>query len=305
MLEACHDHLARTTASRPLVYTGMTALALCCIELPYCPRLQRREFHVLYDKRTHRPDRNDTGYLHLPEALRSHRPVTLRHRNREIVCTHPLVTWAILAAWLSLVEVITLLDAILRADARMTNRGGIRISLDDVSEFLLSLSTFPGRKKCMQSLQFVSTVTDSSMECRTMLTLLREGLPQPVPQWSTFVPSLGQTVTTDLAYPESNVVIEYDGDVHRHNKQQYRRDARKRQAMQHDGFTVIVVFADDILTDHGRARFVQRVSEALGIDPPGVPQPAYSALLDDDRRRAARDRQRQYRARERAKGRRV
>ncbi|WP_240945146.1 endonuclease domain-containing protein [Bifidobacterium moraviense] len=306
MLEACHGHLARTTTSRPLIYTGMTALTLCRIELPHCPRLQRKTFHVLYDKRTHRPDRDDTGYLRLPEALRTHRPVTLIHRDREIVCTHPLVTWAMLAAWLSLTEVITLLDAILRADARVANRGeDSRMSLDDISSFLSPLGTFPGRKKCVQSLQFISTVTDSSMECRTLLALLREGLPPPVPQWSTFVPSLGQTVTTDLAYPESNVVIEYDGDAHRQDKRQYRRDARKRQAMQADGLTVIVVFADDILTDRGRALFAQRVAEALGIDPPGVPQPEYEALLDDDRRREARDRQRRYRAKERTKGRRV
>lgn len=306
MLDDCSRHIAGSVSKRPIEYTGFTALTLCGIELPYCPQLNGVRFHVLTTDRNQRPTRANTSYLQLPKTLSQHRTLTFRHRDTDIVCTHPLVTWAILARWLSMTETIVLLDAILRANARVAaDRGGTRITMDDIRQFLARYGDFPGSDKCQQSIDFITVVTDSTMECRTLLALLRQGLPHPAIHHRIVLTTLGEAAVVDLAYPEQRTIIEYDGDAHRQDKRQFRRDERKRQAMRADGYEVIVAFADDILTPRGRDEFVRRVATALGIDPPGTPLPAYQALLDDDRRHLARKRQRRYRARARAQGRRV
>ena len=41
----------------------------------------------------------------------------------------------------------------------------------------------------------------------------------------------GAPVTLDLAWPEFKVAIEYDGDHHRTNKTQWRRDQEKRSKL--------------------------------------------------------------------------
>lgn len=179
------------------------------------------------------------------------------------------------------------------------------MTVANISRFLDGADAFPGRRKCIDALVFLDAVTDSTMECRCTLVMLRHGLPQPVKHWKILIPELAHEAIVDIAYPKQRVIIEYDGDAHRRDKRQYRWDERKRQALRAMGYTVIVVFADDILTSQGRRRFAQRVAKALDTTCRNRPHPKFRALLADDRAETARQRQRRYRARERRKGRRV
>lgn len=304
-LDACVRHMQSATVMRDLVYTGFTALKLCRIELPHCPRLSGADFHVLYTNRSKRHARRKTRYLHLPESL-TLQQLTLSHDGQTITCTHPLTTWAILSAFLSQIETTTLLDAILRASAaRYSFTGGRILTIADAAQFLDGTGDFPGKRKCQEALSLIDKPTDSVMECRTLLSLMRHGLARPIVHWQIYLEELRMTVTVDTAYPEQKVIIEYDGDAHRRDKRQYRWDERKRQALRAAGYTVIVVFADDILTDDGPAKLAERVGRALGTTVSGIPLPRYKSLLGDDRRRKARDRQRAYRRRQRAMGRKV
>lgn len=133
------------------------------------------------------------------------------------------------------------------------------------------------------------------MEARAILGLLRYGLPRPQTQWPIYIRSLGRTVSVDLAYPQQRVVIEYDGDAHRIDKRQYRRDERTRRALREERYQVIVVFADDVLTAEGCRSMAEQVARALGRTLSEQPLPQYRALLDDERRRANRARQRRRR----------
>lgn len=250
-LDACVRHMQSATVMRDLVYTGFTALKLCRIELPHCPRLSGADFHVLYTNRSKRHARRKTRYLHLPESL-TLQQLTLSHDGQTITCTHPLTTWAILSAFLSQIETTTLLDAILRASAaRYSFTGGRILTIADAAQFLDGTGDFPGKRKCQEALSLIDKPTDSVMECRTLLSLMRHGLARPIVHWQIYLEELRMTVTVDAAYPEQKVIIEYDGDAHRRDKRQYRWDERKRQALRAAGYTVIVVFADDILTDDG------------------------------------------------------
>lgn len=294
----CMEHSRKTINTSPPVYTGMTALRLAGIET-LCSRFEAVKFQVLYvGEPTKRSGRKDTSYLKCPPSLTGIAHLTWTHDNITIVYTHPLMTWALLAPYLTQIEVIVLADAILRASS-----GSMTVA--NISRFLDGADAFPSRRKCIDALVFLDAVTDSTMECRCTLVMLRHGLPQPVKHWKILIPELAHEATVDIAYPKQRVIIEYDGDAHRRDKRQYRWDERKRQALRAMGYTVIVVFADDILTSQGRRRFAQRVAKALDTTCRNRPHPKFRALLADDRAETARQRQRRYRARERRKGRRV
>ena len=230
----------------------------------------------------------------MPPSLTGIAHLTWTHDNITIVYTHPLMTWALLAPYLTQIEVIVLADAILRASS-----GSMTVA--NISRFLDGADAFPGRRKCIDALVFLDAVTDSTMECRCTLVMLRHGLRSRSNTGRYSFRSCSRAIV-DIAYPKQRVIIEYDGDAHRRDKRQYRWDERKRQALRAMGYTVIVVFADDILTSQGRRRFAQRVAKALDTTCRNRPHPKFRALLADDRAETARQRQRRYRARERRKG---
>ena len=213
-----------------------------------------------------------------------------------IVCTHPLTTWAMMSPYLSQVEVIVLADAMIRGTA-----SDIQVTKDDIVRFLRQVD-FPGKTKCSATLPFLDNVTDSPMEARTVLALLGDGLPRPETQWTMYLPELRTVAVVDMAYPDAKTIIEYDGDAHRVDKQQYRRDDRKRQAFRAHGYTVIVVFADDVTTAAGRRSLTRRVAQALGVPVTGRPLPQYAALSNDRRLAEQRNRQRRCRNRRRRRG---
>lgn len=208
----CMEHSRKTINTSPPVYTGMTALRLAGIETPLCSRFEAVKFQVLYvGEPTKRSGRKDTSYLKCPPSLTGIAHLTWTHDNITIVYTHPLMTWALLAPYLTQIEVIVLADAILRASS-----GSMTVA--NISRFLDGADAFPGRRKCIDALVFLDAVTDSTMECRCTLVMLRHGLPQPVKHWKILIPELAHEATVDIAYPKQRVIIEYDGDAHRRDK---------------------------------------------------------------------------------------
>lgn len=139
----CMEHSRKTINTSPPVYTGMTALRLAGIETPLCSRFEAVKFQVLYvGEPTKRSGRKDTSYLKCPPSLTGIAHLTWTHDNITIVYTHPLMTWALLAPYLTQIEVIVLADAILRASS-----GSMTVA--NISRFLDGADAFPGRRKCL------------------------------------------------------------------------------------------------------------------------------------------------------------
>jgi very-short-patch-repair endonuclease len=80
----------------------------------------------------------------------------------------------------------------------------------------------------------------------------------------------------DLAYPEWRVVLEYEGDGHRTDPQQWRRDISRREAFEDAGWRVIRVTGGDVLTEP--EAFLARVCRILAQRA----QPAHSAQRRGD-----------------------
>lgn len=287
--QQCLSFSAKLYKPRNLVFTGITALKLNAVELPW-GNLPQEEFHILASadsKRSHVSSAHFMVWTHSTGKMQS-----ISVGDSRIWFTDPITTWAIIAKFLSQVEVIVLADAICRAGARSSP-----IGKQDFQDYLNLDDRFIGKRKCNDAMQFLGAPLDSSMEMRCVMALLRYGLERPETGYPITVATLGRTVHVDMAYPEARVIIEYDGDAHRLDKKQHRWDERKREALRAMGYTVIVVFADTFSDEQHTRAFAENVARALGVELPGVPLEPYTALLNDQLLAEDRLRQRKCRAR--------
>ena len=95
---------------------------------------------------------------------------------------------------------------------------------------------FRGYNKCRRALLLARAGTDSSMETRTRLVLLKYGLNCPQVNYPIFVGNNTRPIYLDLAYPEFKICIEYEGS---HHAGQWLNDARRRQMIEDAGWKYI------------------------------------------------------------------
>ena len=88
--------------------------------------------------------------------------------------------------------------------------------------------------------------------------LVQAGL--PIPQTQIPVPAEDGFVIAylDMGWRDAMVAVEYDGDHHRSDRYQYVKDIRRREFLEHQGWIVITVVAEDRPAD-----IIRRVRAAL------------------------------------------
>ncbi|KFI84891.1 hypothetical protein BREU_2273 [Bifidobacterium reuteri DSM 23975] len=129
------------------------------------------------------------------------------------------------------------------------------------------LPKFNAKSKCMIALAFITPRVDSPMESKTRIATTKYGLPPAVTNYTvpgaTF--SNGAPITLDLAWPEFRVAIEYDGDHHRTDKNQWRRDNDKRELLRHHHWIVIIATAANMADEPSQAELAYRVGRQLAL----------------------------------------
>ena len=109
----------------------------------------------------------------------------------------------------------------------------------------------PYRSKCLDALALVQSGSDSPKETEMRLTLVRYGL--PIMQPNCVVPGVnfanGAAVTLDLVDAEHRFGLDYQGDHHRTDRAQYRRDQNKLSRLAAAGWTVFSVTQLDLSDD--------------------------------------------------------
>ncbi len=229
-----------------VAFGHVTALRLLGVEVPW--RLADDDrVHVVSPGRDARPQRGDVVAHHAAGN-------GLRTTNVDgLLTTTAPQTWVHLARVLRRDELVVLADAMTRRQAPVTDVGSLR-------EIARTTRKAKGIVACREALDLIRPRTDSTMESRTRLLLVQSGLPCPEVNRPVH-DDVGRFVALpDLSYPRLRIAIEYDGDVHRTDPATWRRDIRRKQALEALGWRVLVVTADDVL------RFpddlVARVAEA-------------------------------------------
>lgn len=161
-------------------------------------------------------------------------------------------------------------DAIITAMSRQPalSQGRDAVTIyHDLIRFVEELPHFKGRTMCVRALSLIMPGVDSPKESEERLSLLTHGIPQPVVNY--VVPDMtfrsGAPVTLDLAWPEFKVAIEYDGDHHRTNKTQWRRDQEKRSKLVARQWITFVATAANLADEAACAEFSFNVARALAL----------------------------------------
>lgn len=236
---------ARAEALVPLLRPGdafshTTAVALFGAPLPR-PR----------DRRIHVTDVGGSGRFRRP-GVAGHRavraPVTM-------LGTLPVVEPG--TAWFQCASLLPHDDLVAVGDYLVTPRRVLRMpALASVEELVRVIpERARGAARARRALADIRIGAESPMETRLRLLLIRAGLPEPH-----LNPEV-EGLHPDLLYPQWRLILEYEGDHHRTDPKQWRRDIWRREVFQAAGYRVMQVHAADVLAEP--EHFLARVSRAI------------------------------------------
>ncbi|MBG6108287.1 hypothetical protein [Frigoribacterium sp. CG_9.8] len=180
-------------------------------------------------------------------------PIAPRTRNGFRMVS-PARTFTQLAAVLSHDDLVIAGDFLVKRKAPLC-------TLEELAAAVNSMGPARGARSARLALPEVRQGTDSPMETRTRLMIVRAQLPEPV---------IGHTVrdengdfigTPDLAYVRERIAIEYQGSDHWTNPAVFADDIERRILFERAGWVVILVIAKHIFSNpHWTA---ERIREAL------------------------------------------
>lgn len=264
MVERCTEEAKQL--GRTLLFGMTTALTLQSVPLPDDCDLDASVLHTVASAKERRV-RAHAGTLssHIWQPVAQARKVRI---NRHVLALDVFHTWAQLASHISFKSLVILGDAVLTAASRQTVaswKPDRASAYGDLVQVVEHLPKFSGRKSCIRALMLMQPGSDSPKESELRLMLQAHGIPRMTLNYT--VPNMafasGAPVTVDFAWPEHKVAIEYDGDHHRTDKAQWRRDQDKRSKLLGRGWLVFVATASNLADADARAEFAFRVGRAL------------------------------------------
>jgi hypothetical protein len=111
-----------------------------------------------------------------------------------------------------------------------------------------------------QALPRVRVGSASRPETWTRLILVDAGLPEPVLNIDVFHGEVW-IARVDLAYPDLMIAVEYEGEHHLRDPEQWARDLERYDALAEAGWRVIRITKGDVFTDP--ASMCRRVRRAI------------------------------------------
>jgi hypothetical protein len=169
-------------------------------------------------------------------------PLTALRTVDGLRVTSPATTWAMLAPLLTIDELVQVGDAIVHIPRRRgMHRGQASDALGttDQLEAAMNAGRRQGAARLRAALPLIQVGSASPGETNLRLACIRAGLPEPeldFDVWGADGVAIGYT---ELAYPKWRVLIEYEGDHHRTDRDQWVRDIDKHAACVAAGWTVI------------------------------------------------------------------
>ncbi|MFD5215412.1 endonuclease domain-containing protein [Microbacterium sp. NPDC058345] len=163
---------------------------------------------------------------------------------------------------------VTIEEAVVMIDALLTSAddypglipGRPVYTIEDIEAKLGHWRTFPGHRTIRAALPLAREGVESPKETETRRLIVRAGLPEPVVQHEV-CDGARLVARADLAYPELKIAIEYEGDGHRTDKAQWRRDIRRQRDLEDRGWIVIRLTQHDL--EEGAEALLSRIRRAI------------------------------------------
>lgn len=171
-----------------------------------------------------------------------------------IPVTSPLQTWTDLATVLPRNALVAIADFLLGGEHPA-------FTPEDLHRAVRARTGRRGVKRLRQAAALARTRVESPKETETRLLLVDSGLPEPLTNYvitdaeGTFI------ARVDLAWPRLRACVEYEGDGHRTDRAQFRKDITRRERLEDHGWRVIRITDDDLM--RGGQEFLRRVQSVL------------------------------------------
>jgi hypothetical protein len=200
------------------------------------------------------------AYPPITEGVIGHRLRTPVVRNivAGIPVSDPITTWCLLGSVLGIRDLIAAADYLIGSRPKATLAG--------LETAVAAWYGQNGAAALRAALPSVRPRVRSPRETLLRLLLVDAGLPEPeINYW--IYDDHGQFLAeSDLVYIEEKVVLEYEGDHHRTDVVQWRKDIARRESLEDAGWRVIRVSADDL--DLYPDRLIARIRKALSRQRP-------------------------------------
>lgn len=186
-----------------------------------------------------------------------HRGVVTRHG---LPLTGPADTWCDVAAGLSLEERVVLGDA-------TVNEESSGIPLADLTEAVTRRARETGVRALREALPLVRTHSLSRRESLVRLAMHRRGLPEPELNVDVLDGLGGWLARPDFVWRRQRVIAEYDGEQHRQDLRQWRRDHVIRADLVAEGWRVHTFIDADLSRPAALDRRIEAIAHDLGVTP--------------------------------------
>ena len=151
--------------------------------------------------------------------------------------TSPARSWCDLASSLTLRQLVAVGDYFIHWQSPLA-------TVDELSRAVETHRR--GKLRLRQALSLLSNRAESSPESELRVIVVTNGLPQPLVNENIFAASGRFLGRGDLYFKDYGELLEYEGDHHRTDQRQWRRDLTRTADMESEGLHVTRVNAEDL-----------------------------------------------------------
>jgi hypothetical protein len=150
-------------------------------------------------------------------------------------------------------------NAIVRLDALLNATGCTIAEIDSITQRYPGARGIRGLRAALES---ADGGAESPQETRLRLLLVRSGFPRPVTQIVVAANQWGRVPRRiDMGWPDKMVGVEYDGEQHFANPDDYAKDIERLEFLANCGWKIVRVSSRQLRYD--KAAIVRRVAHAL------------------------------------------
>lgn len=176
---------------------------------------------------------------------------------RNLPVTGPARTWLDLAARLTLLELVAVGDYLVYWERPFLS----------VADLVEALGRYPSRRGlalARVALPLVRTRAESPKESMLRVIIVLAGLPEPECNLNIFDPVGRFLARGDLVYAQFKLLLEYQGDQHRTDRAQWRKDIRRVGGVEDHGWQVLQFTDDDLQNPRALVLRIERRLRARG-----------------------------------------
>ncbi len=149
-------------------------------------------------------------------------------------------------------------ESIIRIDSLLN---ATRCTVAEVNAIAMRYPGARGITRLRAAMELVDGGAESPKETELRLLLVRDGLPRPATQILVANPR-GRDRRIDMGWPDKMVGVEYDGEQHFRNPDDYAEDIERLEFLAAQGWTIVRVSSRQLR--YARREILRRVRRALG-----------------------------------------